>query len=214
MSVSGDAAAALSRGLAAQQHALSTVQRQQLLGYLQLLIRWNRVYNLTGTRDPEAIVDRHLLDCLAAVQPLRRYLRNEPARVLDVGSGAGLPGVVLAIALPQLSVTCIDAVGKKASFIRQVSAELGIANIVAMHGRVELMQAPPFHVVTSRAFASLADFVAPTARLLLPSGVWMAMKGKSPAEEMAVAPSTARVFHVEHLTGTSADERCLVWMSR
>ena len=147
-------------------------------------------------------------------------LEGEPAaRLLDVGSGAGLPGVVLAIVAPALHVTCVDTVGKKAGFVRQAAAELGLANLRAQHARVEALATPEpgagFDVITSRAFASLADFVQASQLQLAPGGVWMAMKGQVPEEEMAVLPEWVEVFHVEQLVVPGlAAQRCLVWMRR
>jgi len=186
-------------------------QEQALQGYLDLLQRWNATYNLTAVRDRDAMLTQHLADCLAVVKPLQRVV---PAgRVLDVGSGGGLPGVVLAIMQPHLQVTCVDTVGKKAAFIRQVSGQLGLGNLQAVHGRVEQMSGPPFDIITSRAFASLLDFATLTRPLLSTDGVWLAMKGKTPTAEMAALPAGVQVFHVEPLSvpGLKA-ERCLVWM--
>jgi 16S rRNA (guanine527-N7)-methyltransferase len=133
--------------------------------------------------------------------------------VLDVGSGGGLPGVVLALLRPQWQVVCVDTVGKKAAFIRQAGVELGLPNLSAEHARVEALRCPPFNVITSRAFASLPDFIQLSRGLLAPNGVWMAMKGRAPTEELAALPSDIDVFHVEPLPvpGLQA-ERCLVWM--
>ncbi|MBL0092442.1 MAG: 16S rRNA (guanine(527)-N(7))-methyltransferase RsmG [Piscinibacter sp.] len=186
----------------------------RLLAYLSLLHRWNATYNLTAVRDPQAMLTQHLADCLAVVGPFRRQLAaGSQRRLLDVGSGGGLPGVVLAALEPGWSVTCVDSVGKKVAFIRQVAAELSLRNLTGEHARIEALQAPPFDLITSRAFASLADFVVPTRRLLAPTGVWAAMKGKSPELELAALPPGITVFHVEPLTvpGLQA-ERCLVWM--
>jgi 16S rRNA (guanine527-N7)-methyltransferase len=147
-------------------------------------------------------------------------LAGEPsARLLDVGSGAGLPGVVLAIVAPALHVTCVDTVGKKAGFVRQAAAELGLANLRAQHARVEALATPEpgagFDVITSRAFASLADFVQASQLQLAPGGVWMAMKGQVPEEEVSVLPESVEVFHVEQLVVPGlAARRCLVWMRR
>ena len=195
---------------------LSAAQQAQLLAYAALLMRWSRVYNLTAVREPEAVLRLHLADSLAALGPLRRQTQGRTARVLDVGSGGGLPGVVLAIAEPEWTVTCVDAVAKKASFIRQVSAELGRPHLQAVHARVEdLAPAAGFDVVTSRAFASLADFVSLTRHLVNPGGCWMAMKGKVPEDELAALPSDIDVFHVEQLTVPGLDaQRCLVWMRK
>ena len=186
----------------------------QLLAYLALLQRWNATYNLTAVRDPADMLTQHLADCLAVVGPLRRHLgAGTQRRLLDVGSGGGLPGVVLAALEPVWSVTCVDAVGKKVAFIRQVAAELSLRNLAGEHTRIEALKAPPFDLITSRAFASLADFVVPTRRLLAPTGVWAAMKGKAPDAELAALPPGITMFHVEPLTvpGLQA-ERCLVWM--
>lgn len=197
-------------------------QRQQLLAYLALIARWNRVYNLTAVREPQAMLTQHLLDSLAVWPPLQRVEAGRTQgpgpglRVLDVGSGAGLPGVVLAIMGPDLRVTCVDAVGKKAGFVRQVAAELGLSNLHALHARVEqLPLATGFDVITSRAFASLADFVRVSQPLLAPGGVWMAMKGQRPDDELAALPPGVEMFHVEPLQVPGLDaRRCLVWMRR
>ena len=186
----------------------------RLLAYLALLQRWNATYNLTAVRDPAEMLTQHLADCLAVVGPLRRHLGSgTPRRLLDVGSGGGLPGVVLAALEPSWSVTCVDSVGKKVAFIRQVAAELSLRNLAGDHARIESLTLPAFDLITSRAFASLADFVAPTRRLLAPGGVWAAMKGKTPEAELAALPCGIDVFHVEPLIvpGLPAD-RCLIWM--
>lgn len=203
----------LTAGLEALDLDLGETQRSALLAYLALIAKWNRVYNLTAVRDPAEMMTMHLLDSLAVVAPLRRHLGDRPARVLDVGSGAGLPGVVLAVALPQLTVTCVDTVGKKASFIQQVAGELKLRNLSAQHARVESMAIAPVDVVTSRAFASLADFTSLSTQHLAPGAVWMAMKGKRPGDEQGALPSAVEVFHVEQLTVPGLDaERCLIWM--
>jgi 16S rRNA (guanine527-N7)-methyltransferase len=181
--------------------------------YLALLARWNATYNLTAVRDPVEMRVQHLADCLAVVEPLRRQLGLRAARILDVGSGGGLPGVVLAVADARWDVTCVDAVGKKAAFIRQVAAELSLPNLRAEHARVETLKALPFDVITSRAFGSLPDFVRLTRPLLAEGGMWMAMKGKRPDDEVAGLPPDVEVFHVEPLAVPGLDaERCLVWM--
>lgn len=186
----------------------------KLLAYLDLLQRWNGTYNLTAVRDPQEMLTQHLADCLAVVGPLRLHLGGDAGRqLLDVGSGGGLPGVVLAILEPQWSVTCVDTVGKKAAFVRQVGAELALRNLRAEHARVESLRGKQFDLITSRAFASLTDFVRLTRHLLAPAGVWMAMKGKVPEPELAELPAGVEVFHVEPLTVPGLDaERCLIWM--
>ncbi len=184
--------------------------------FLDLLCRWNATYNLTAVRDPAQMRTHHLADCLAVVEPLRRQLeaaQRRDVRLLDVGSGGGLPGIVLAIAEPSWDVSCIDAVGKKAAFIRQVAAELSLPNLHALQGRVEALKAPPFDVITSRAFAPLPDFTRLTQALLRPGGVWMAMKGQRPDDEIAALPPDIEVLRVEPLTVPGLDaQRCLVWM--
>jgi 16S rRNA (guanine527-N7)-methyltransferase len=193
---------------------LSAADDPRLERYLNLLAKWNAAYNLTAVRDPAQMRPQHLADCLAVVEPLRRQLgRGVPARVLDVGSGGGLPGVILTITEPAWDVTCVDAVGKKAAFIRQVAAELTLPNLHAEHARVESLQAGPFDVITARAFASLADLVRLTRALLKPAGVWMAMKGKRPDAELAALPRDVTAFHVEPLVVPGLEaERCLIWM--
>lgn len=205
--------APLRQGLEQLQLTLDDRQIERLLAYLALIARWNRVYNLTAVRDPAEMLAQHLLDSLAGVVPLRRHTAGAAARVLDVGSGAGLPGVVFAIACPELQVTCVDTVAKKATFIRQVAAELGLPNLKAEHVRIEQMKPAAAQVVTSRAFASLHDFVALTRQHLAPDGVWLAFKGRSPEEEIAALPPDTAVFHVEQLRVPSLDaQRCLVWL--
>ena len=204
---------ALAQGAAALDIAADDAQIDTLLAYLDLLGRWNRVYNLTAVRDRSQMVTQHLLDCLTVVAPLSRWSRGQRRRVLDVGSGAGLPGLVIAVLLPALDVTCIDAVGKKASFVRQAAAELGLRNVHAVHGRVESLADSQFDIVVSRAFASLVEFTSLTRHLLAPGGVWLAMKGKLPTDEIASLPGGVEMFHVEHVKVPGLDaERCLVWM--
>ena len=208
-----DAALRLRAGAEKLGCALSQAQADRLIAYLNLLGKWNRVYNLTAVRAPAEMLTQHLLDSLSIVQPLQRQLLGGAGRVLDVGSGGGLPGVVLAVAIPQLDITCVDTVNKKVSFIRQVALELQLANLHAVHSRVEAMTAAPFDVVVSRAFASLADFVSLTRAQLAPDGVWLAMKGKLPDDEIAALPPGLDVFHVEQLSVPGLDaERCAVWI--
>jgi 16S rRNA (guanine527-N7)-methyltransferase len=200
---------------AAQQLGVSLDEQavHRLLAYLNLLQRWNATYNLTAVRNPEDMLVQHLIDCLAVIPPLRRERPEPGMRLLDVGSGGGLPGVVVAIVCPDWEVTCVDTVGKKAAFIRQVAVELRLPNLRAEHARVEALTAPPFDVVGSRAFASLPDFVRLTGPLLKPTGLWMAMKGKVPDSEIAALPPSVTVFHVEHLRVPQLPaERCIVWL--
>ena len=201
----------LRQGAEAMGLELTDPQATKLLAYGDLILKWNKVYNLTALRDPAQVLTHHLLDSLSIIAPLQRQSPGA-TRLLDVGSGAGLPGAVIAIMRPELSVSCVDAVAKKAAFIRQVSAELGLLNLNGMHTRVESMGGT-YDVISSRAFASLADFFSGSQQLLAPGGVWMAMKGKVPHEEIAQLPAdSAEVFHVEQITVPGLDaERCVVW---
>ncbi|MFZ2329526.1 MAG: 16S rRNA (guanine(527)-N(7))-methyltransferase RsmG, partial [Rhodoferax sp.] len=164
------------------------------------------------------MLTHHLLDSLAAIQPLLRQLQSQglaapkPIRLLDVGSGAGLPGIVIAICCPEITVHCVDTVAKKAAFIQQVAVTLKLPNLRGLHARVESLT-EPYDVVSSRAFASLVDFTNWSGGALAEQGVWMALKGKHPADEIAALPASVEVFHVEQLQvpGLGA-ERCIVWM--
>jgi 16S rRNA (guanine527-N7)-methyltransferase len=206
--------AALRAGAADLGLGLNDEQARQLLAYLDLIGKWNKVYNLTAVRDPEDMLRQHLLDSMAVVGPLSRHLAGRAASVLDVGSGGGLPGVVLAICMPQLRVDCVDTVAKKAAFVQQVAGSLGLPRLRGLHARVESLTGP-YDVVTSRAFASLRDFVTWSSAALAPAGVWMAMKAKSPEAEVAELPAGVEVFHVEQLQVPQLDaERCLVWMKQ
>lgn len=196
---------------------LDDTQIDRLLGYLDLLLQWNKVYNLTAIRDRRHALTHHLLDSLSVLPPLQRHIGSlgisQPISLLDVGSGGGLPGVVLAIVMPSLTVTCVDTVAKKAGFIRQAGVELGLPNLHARHSRVEDLSGVAFDVITSRAFSSLPDLIHLTRTLLKGTGVWMAMKGQFPQAEIDALPADTQVFHVEplHVPGLDA-ERCLVWI--
>jgi 16S rRNA (guanine527-N7)-methyltransferase len=191
---------------------LSVEQIQHLMGYMALIQKWNKVYNLTALRDPADMLTHHLLDSLTAIPPLSRHTQGQPVRVLDVGSGGGLPGVVLAICMPEINVTCVDTVAKKAAFVQQVAVSLKLPNLRGLHARVESLT-DPYQVICSRAFASLPDFVTWSRAALVEGGVWMAMKGKHPQGEIDALPRDVKVFHVEPLTVPGLDvERCMVWM--
>ena len=207
---------ALRDGVSALELQLDDNAIQKLLDYQSLIGKWTQVYNLTAVRDPTEMLTHHLLDSLAIISPLQRHLANTnriaKASLLDVGSGAGLPGVVIAICCPAVQVTCVDAVAKKVAFIKQASLALKLPNLAGLHARVETI-AQPFDIVCSRAFASLPDFVKWSQKALSPTGVWMAMKGKHPKEECATLPPLIDVFHVEQLLVPGLDaERCLLWM--
>jgi 16S rRNA (guanine527-N7)-methyltransferase len=211
---------ALSVGVKALGLNVTEAQQRQLLSYMALIQKWNKVYNLTALKTPQEILTHHLLDSLSSISPLLRYLAqgakgvDQEIELLDVGSGGGLPGVVIAICCPSIRVTCVDTVSKKAAFVQQVAASLKLSNLRGLHARVESLKGP-FDVVCSRAFASLPDFVNWSVGALSEQGVWMAMKGKLPEAEMAALPSFAEVFHVEQLQvpGLAAD-RCMVWMKK
>lgn len=225
---------ALQKGLGGLGLVLSVDQQTQLLDYMDLIAKWTKVYNLTAVRDANEMLTHHLLDSLAVIAPLRRELARlslsssgraeisaaqaeaKPASskfsLLDVGAGAGLPGIVIAIVCPEVSVTCVDTVAKKAAFIQQVAATLKLPNLKGLHARVESLT-QPYDVVCSRAFASLIDFTTWSQSALAEHGVWMAMKGKHPNQELAVLPESVRVFHVEQLQVPGLDaERCIIWM--
>jgi 16S rRNA (guanine527-N7)-methyltransferase len=203
-------------GADALRLALSAEQVDQLLVYLDLLQKWNRVYNLTAVRDPAEMLTHHLLDSLAAITPLRHHTGGAVTRLLDVGSGGGLPGVVIAITCPEIAVSCVDTVGKKAAFIQQAAATLKLSNLRGVHARVEALGAKEsvgFDVVCSRAFASLLDFTTWSQAALKPGGIWMAMKGRYPAEEIAALSPGIGVVHMEPLVVPGLDaERCIVWL--
>lgn len=232
---------ALQKGLDGLGLSLTDDQQMQLLAYMDLIGKWTKVYNLTAVRDANEMLTHHLLDSLAVIAPLRRELVKLPMQVtstntemgveaasaaeqgaakttqpkfslLDVGAGAGLPGIVIAIVCPEVSVTCVDTVAKKAAFIQQVAATLKLPNLKGLHARVESLT-QPFDVVCSRAFASLLDFTTWSKSALASHGVWMAMKGKHPDLELTVLPESVKVFHVEQLQVPGLDaERCIIWM--
>ena len=226
----------LRQGAEALGLTLNDTQIAQLLSYHALIQKWNKVYNLTAIRDPAEMLTHHLLDSLAIVAPLRIRLAGLAYhddgehdgeqigsadirasqylyKLLDVGAGAGLPGVVLAICCPDIHVTCVDAVAKKMAFVQQVATELKLPNLKALHARVETLS-DKYDIITSRAFATLLDFVTGSRAALKPeTGVWLAMKAKDTATEVAELPADVAVFHVEQLTVPGLDaERCIVWM--
>jgi 16S rRNA (guanine527-N7)-methyltransferase len=201
---------ALREGAAKLGLALSDRQCERLLAYGALILKWNKVYNLTALRDPATVLTHHLLDSLSVIGPLNREWPGR-AKLLDVGAGAGLPGVVIAILREDIDVSCLDAVAKKAAFVQQVAAELGLSNLRGVHARVESL-AGSYELISSRAFASLPDFFSGSRHLLARAGLWLAMKGKMPDDELAELPPGIDVFHVEQLSVPGLDaERCIVW---
>lgn len=191
--------------------SINATQLNQLLDYLALLQKWNKVYNLTAVRDPQQMISQHLLDSLAAVPAFAAA-----SKVLDVGAGGGLPGMVLAIARPDLSVAMIDTVHKKTAFLTQVKAELGLSNVTVYTGRVEQLQvAEKFDVITSRAFAELADFVNWSGHLLAEGGQFIALKGIDPELEKQNLTSGWQVKQVQALRVPQLDAaRHLIFIQR
>ena len=208
----------LEQGIQALKLELAPAQVDLLMSFMDLLQKWNKVYNLTSVRDPQEMLTHHLLDSLAAVPALLRYVNTLPVEegkrlpLLDVGSGGGLPGVVFAICCPQIDVNCVDTVGKKAAFIQQVAASLRLPNLHGIHDRVENLKTR-YPVISCRAFASLVDFTTWSRKAMADGGIWFAMKAKHPDEEIAALPADVQVFHVEPLQVPGLDvERCVIWM--
>ena len=195
--------------------ALTEAQVDDLLRYLALMVKWNAVYNLTSVRDPALMVTQHLLDSLSVVTAF-----NAARRVLDVGAGGGLPGIVLAICAkashPNMRIALIDTVHKKTAFLTQVKVELGLTNVTVHTGRVEQLRVTePFDIITSRAFAELADFITWSAHLLAPGGQFLAMKGAPPIEEIRRLPKGWQVSSMRSLiVPTLEGSRNLVHITR
>jgi 16S rRNA (guanine527-N7)-methyltransferase len=206
----------------------------QLVMFVGLLERWSRIHNLSAIEDRASILSQHLADSLSIVPLVQRW-RPAGGSLVDVGSGAGLPGAVLAIALPGWQVACVDSVGKKSAFVQHVAGELGLRNLHALHSRVEDLRpaagdpasSEPSRryvalmpggadLIVSRAFASLGAFVRGSSGLIRPDGAWLAMKGRRPDPELAEIDrpgAAAEVFHVEPLQVPGLDaERCAVWL--
>lgn len=174
----------LAQGLAGLPLELSVGIQQRLIDYLQLLVKWNRVYNLTAVRQPEQMVTRHLLDSLV----IGPYLHGP--RILDVGTGAGLPGIPLALAYPDYHFTLLDSNGKKIRFVTQAVAELGLVNVDVVQSRVEAYQpVRRFDTITARAYSSIEELVIQTASLLADDGQYLIMKGAYPLAEVEALPA-------------------------
>jgi 16S rRNA (guanine527-N7)-methyltransferase len=195
----------LAAGLAELELDLPDAVQRKLLAFRDLLLKWNRTYNLTALRDPEQAVSHHLLDSLAILPHVGA------GALLDVGSGGGLPGIPLAIARPELAVTVVDAVQKKTTFLQQAAIELGLKNVAVHHARVEEMRGQ-YAQISSRAFADLARLVDLTRHLLEPGGRWLAMKGVRPDDEIAALPADVAVDAVVPLTvpGLDAERHLLI----
>ena len=204
----------LAEGIAALGLALPAGAPEKLASYLVLLTKWNKVYNLTSIRNPDEMLTHHLLDSLAVLPELQKSAlagRHPNYSLADVGSGAGFPGLVLAIACPEWAITSVEAVEKKAAFQRQVKIELGLANVSIHCGRVEDIQGT-FDAVIARAFASLADFVGYAGHLA--NCLW-AMKGGYPADEIATLPAGWQIVASHELRVPGLDaERCLLQLGR
>jgi 16S rRNA (guanine527-N7)-methyltransferase len=198
---------------------ISNVQKKNLLDYLDQLNKWNKTYNLTAIREQEQALVQHLFDSLSIVKPLEQKIQNHSIvhpKIMDVGSGGGLPGVILAITLPEASILCVDAVEKKIAFIRHVASVLHLKNLKALHARIEDLPDAEMDIVTSRAFASLKDFVTFAGKHVSINGEMVAMKGKQPVDEIVELEQTNwLVKEIEILTVPELDaERCLIWMQR
>ncbi len=196
---------ALAAGLADLGITLPDEAQRKLLAFRDLLLKWNKTYNLTALRDPEQAISHHLLDSLSILP----HVGPEP--MLDVGSGGGLPGIPLAIARPELSVGLVDTVQKKATFLQQASIELDLKNVAVHHARVEEMQGQ-YAQISSRAFAEIALFVALTRHLLAPGGRWLAMKGQRPDDELKALPDDIAVEAIVPLDvpGLAAERHLII----
>lgn len=195
----------LAAGLAELGLDLPDTTQQQLLAFRDLLLKWNKTYNLTALRDPEQAISHHLLDSLAILPHV-----GDDA-LLDVGSGGGLPGIPLAIARPQLSVRMVDTVQKKTTFLQQAAIQLGLKNVAVNHARVEEMTGQ-YAQISSRAFAELKLFVELTRHLLAPGGRWLAMKGVCPDDEIAALPADIVVEQIIplHVPGLDAERHLIL----
>lgn len=198
----------LASGIAQMNVQVSQEAQQQLLAYVQLLHKWNKVYNLTAVRDPQEMITLHLLDSLSVLPYVNRK------NLLDVGSGGGLPGIVMAICQPDLQVTTIDTVQKKAIFMRQVKGELGLANLQVVHARVEQYKAEPFEQIISRAFSELALFVKLTRHLLAKDGEWLAMKGLNPVHEVESLGMQAKSIIPLKVANLEAERHLLIFENK
>ena len=196
---------ALAAGLATLGLDLPAAAQQKMLAFRDLLLKWNKIYNLTALRDPQQAISRHLLDSLVILPHVG------DGNLLDVGSGGGLPGIPLAIARPELAVTMVDTVQKKSTFLQQAAIELGLKNVAVHHARVEEMSGQ-YAQISSRAFAELALFVSLTRHLLAPGGRWLAMKGVRPDAEINALPADILVEAVIPLTvpGLAAERHLII----
>lgn len=200
----------LQKSLLANQHVISAETQERLIAYLNLLNQWNKVFNLTAIRNLEDMVSLHLLDSLS-IQP---YLHGD--RIIDVGTGAGLPGIPLALTCPQKQFVLLDSNHKKTRFLNQVVYELGIKNVVVVHSRCESFEPDQhFDSIITRAFATLAEMITTTQHLLAERGQFLAMKGIYPEAEIQNLPEKFKLLAVHRLTINGLNvERHLVCMGR
>lgn len=204
-----DYSAQLARQLQQMGLTIAAEQQQQLIAYLELLIKWNKAYNLTAVRDPQEMISRHLADSLSILP----YVEGQ--RIIDVGSGPGLPGIPLAICKPDCQITTIDSNGKKTRFQQQVKLELGLTNLTVVHSRVEAYKPEPFDAVISRAFASLNDMLDWTHHLCADKGIFLAMKGLYPEQEISTLRNGFCVKQTHSLSVPECDaERHLLILGR
>lgn len=207
--MAGDLRTQLEQGCEALSIVLTPHQQQQLLDYVALLLKWNKVYNLTSVREPAQILSRHILDSLSILP----YL--DAPSLLDVGTGGGLPGIPVAIARPDTAVTLLDSNSKKTRFLQQVKAELGLKNVTVVHGRVEQVSLPKFAIITARAFASIDDIIKLAGQHCEQNGRLVLMKGVYPSEELHCDSSAFRLLDVVSLNVPECDgERHLVRLIR
>ena len=199
----------LAEGLTALPLELNASVQNQLIDFLHLLVKWNRAYNLTAVRQPEQMVTRHLLDSLV----IGPYLQGP--RILDVGTGAGLPGIPLALAYPDCHFTLLDSNGKKIRFVTQAVAELGLANVDVVQSRVEAFQpASRFDTITARAYASIEELVSQTTHLLADGGQYLIMKGAYPVAEVEAMPTGYRLEAIHQLNVPKLDAERHLWIVR
>jgi len=199
-------------------------QATQLLRYISEMQKWNKTYNLTALREPEKMLVQHIFDSLSVVPYLSPWLANAPGsdqstsrKLCDIGSGGGLPGVVIAVMTPHCAVQCIDAVEKKTAFVRQMVGAVGLPNLTATHSRVEQLPEQNADIVISRAFASLVDFATLSSKHVNSTGWLVGMKGKMPDDEIDAlhAQTDWQVDHIDSLVVPELNaQRCLVWMRR
>lgn len=201
----------LAEGVKLLPLSLSDEQLSKIIAYLALLVKWNSVYNLTSVRDPKEMVKQHLLDSLSAAHAFK-----DAQNILDVGSGGGLPGMILAICYPDKRISMIDTVNKKTAFLNQAKAELGLKNVTVHTGRVEALQVvDKFDVITSRAFSEICNFVNWSGHLLAEGGQFLAMKGVNPNEEIERMPAGWVVSGIEVLSVPGLDvERHLIYIKK